>query len=364
VRERWEPTPEGTFSQPELAELLRFDNAVVASFYVPMGSAVATAVGDALAAARYDTVLLDMGAIAAAAACEASGVPYVFLDTTIPLMRWWPGRPCPGTGRGLADDPSVDAELAAAMDALLDATWLDCANEARSSFGLEPIAHITEVEERAARVLALTSAAFDHGAAAAPANYRYVGSCVPIGDGDGHEGLVDRDDGRPLVVMSPTTTSLAAGQVPFVRASIEALASLPVRGVVTVGRSLDPDDFEAAANVAVAGHVAHGALLPHASAMITHCGHGTVMTALHHGVPIVGLPDFADQADIAARVVDRGAGLRLGKPPDPGAIRDAVEEVVADPSYAAAAQAIAAQMAVEDGPSAAAAELELVAAGA
>ncbi len=94
--------------------------------------------------------------------------------------------------------------------------------------------------------------------------------------------------------------------------------------------------------------------------MVTHCGHGTTIKALAAGVPLVCLPMGRDQNDVAARVVHRGAGVRL----DPGApaeqIAAAVRGVIDDPSYAAAAGRIAASIAEETAEDRAVAEIEAV----
>ena len=45
--------------------------------------------------------------------------------------------------------------------------------------------------------------------------------------------------------------------------------------------------------------------------VVTHGGHGTVMKALAAGVPLVILPHGRDQADTAARVTARSAGIAL-----------------------------------------------------
>ncbi|XP_066283174.1 UDP-glucuronosyltransferase 2C1-like [Branchiostoma lanceolatum] len=50
---------------------------------------------------------------------------------------------------------------------------------------------------------------------------------------------------------------------------------------------------------------------PKTRAFITHAGSNGLYEALHHGVPMVCLPLFADQPANAARVVARGLGVRL-----------------------------------------------------
>jgi UDP:flavonoid glycosyltransferase YjiC (YdhE family) len=93
--------------------------------------------------------------------------------------------------------------------------------------------------------------------------------------------------------------------------------------------------------------------------MICHGGHGTMLRPLMHGVPVICMPMGRDQADNAARIAARGAGLTLPSRSGVQAIRRAAQAVLADPAYAAAAAALGARIRGEvDGGVAAAERLE------
>lgn len=77
----------------------------------------------------------------------------------------------------------------------------------------------------------------------------------------------------------------------------------------------------------------HSEVLRHASAVVTHAGHGTVIKSLAAGVPVVALPLGRDQLDNAARVVARGAGLRLKPSAKPEAIAAAVRRLLHEPRH-------------------------------
>ena len=64
-------------------------------------------------------------------------------------------------------------------------------------------------------------------------------------------------------------------------------------------------------------------------------------------MPVVALPLGRDQLDNAARVAHHGAGLRLKPKAKPEAIAKAVRRVLEEPSFAAAAERIAAAIAAE-----------------
>ena len=119
------------------------------------------------------------------------------------------------------------------------------------------------------------------------------------------------------------------------------LGELPVRGLVTTGPTVAPEDIDAPPNVTVVRSAPHSRVLEHASAVVTHAGHGTVIKALAHGVPVVAMPIGRDQPDVAARVVASGAGLRLRPGSSSAKIAAAVGRVVNEPAFSGAASRMA-----------------------
>jgi MGT family glycosyltransferase len=236
---------------------------------------------------------------------------------------------------------------------------LPALNRARAAFGLAPLRSAFEQLDRAARVLVLAAAAFDFPArrGAGPANLRHVGS--PADDAAAPPWVPPwpSGDGRPLVAVGLST--LDQGQEDLMRRCLAAVGTLEgVRALVTLGPSLDPARFEAPPNARLERFVPHSAVLPLAAAMVTQCGLGTVSKALAHGVPLVCLPLLGDQPENAARVVVRGAGLRLPVGADPGRIAEAIRRVLTEPGFRAGATALGGAIAAE-GPAAARAADEI-----
>ena len=46
---------------------------------------------------------------------------------------------------------------------------------------------------------------------------------------------------------------------------------------------------------------------------ISHCGQKGLNEAIFHGVPVLCIPIFADQGDLALRVVDKELGIQINK---------------------------------------------------
>jgi UDP:flavonoid glycosyltransferase YjiC (YdhE family) len=201
---------------------------------------------------------------------------------------------------------------------------------------------------------------FDFRADSYPANFVYTGSVRPPQSSGGWENRWDGDDDRPLVAVSTTTTGLAGLWFAVFQATANALVELGMRGLMTVG-PLDPNTLPQDGSLAYRAFVPHSAVLPAAAAMVSQCGHGTAIASLRLSVPLVCVPVFADQYDIAARVVHQGAGITLSTTSTAKEFRTAIETVVRDRRYRDAARALAEKLAPEDGAQRAADEIESVA---
>ena len=131
--------------------------------------------------------------------------------------------------------------------------------------------------------------------------------------------------------------------------------------LVTLGDTISPGELSPAANSRLVHSAPHNAVMPEAALVITHGGHGTVTRALAHQKPLIIVPHGRDQNDNAVRVTARGAGLMLLADASAAAFKSAIEQVLSDPSYAAAARTLGRQVADEVEQSPVVEELERLA---
>jgi UDP:flavonoid glycosyltransferase YjiC (YdhE family) len=306
-----------------------------------------------------DVLVVDAYLLGALLAAEKSGLPTAAISPDLG-MRPMPGRPPGGPGFAPATGPlgRLRDRIVGAMQRRLFAHGLPGLQAACAELGLAPVRHVFEPLERIDRHLLLTARAYDYPTEP-PANLRYVGPQLddPVWAG-AWEPPRPADD-RPLVLVSLGSTF--QDQAALYRKVIEALAPLPVRGLVTLGGVLDPADFAAPDHIHVVTSAPHQAVLEHAAVAVTHCGHGSVMRALAAGVPLVCLPIGRDQNENAARVAAHGAGLRLRSGASPATIRRAIEKVLADPAHRQAAATLAGAIERELAGDPAVAELEALA---
>jgi MGT family glycosyltransferase len=224
---------------------------------------------------------------------------------------------------------------------------LDELNVLRAELDLAPLERITDLLDRSDLVLVTTVVEVDQPDRAAPANVRYVGPLVEEAGADAGWAPPPPPAGEPLVLASLGTTPMDEG--PVVQRLLDAVAGLPVRAVVTLGDHLDPATFVTPANAVVVGYVRHAAVLPHASAFVTHAGLSGIGAALTFGVPMLCLPLGREQPDNAAHVESAGAGITLAPTASADQLRAGIEAVLADPRYRDAARGLADAIADLDG---------------
>jgi MGT family glycosyltransferase len=100
----------------------------------------------------------------------------------------------------------------------------------------------------------------------------------------------------------------------FFRACLAAFAGNEVQVVLSTGRRLKPSDLAPLPdNAIVREYVPQQAILQRASLFISHSGANSVHQALVHGVPLLLVPQQLEQAMIAARITELGAGLLLNR---------------------------------------------------
>ncbi|MEV5544287.1 nucleotide disphospho-sugar-binding domain-containing protein [Saccharopolyspora shandongensis] len=129
--------------------------------------------------------------------------------------------------------------------------------------------------------------------------------------------------------------------------------------VVTLGLLATPEQFDVDhSRVSFVPFTPLADLLPGVDAILTHGGAGTTLAALAKGIPLVVIPQGADQFIQAERVAATGAGIAL-EPGEatPQATAAAVSKVLTDPLIRKTTTALAEQIATMPTPTEVAATL-------
>jgi MGT family glycosyltransferase len=153
---------------------------------------------------------------------------------------------------------------------------------------------------------------------------------------------------HPLVLIAPSTAHDSENHL--VRTALKALAEEPVRVVATTNRVVPQRPIEVPRNAVLVDWLSYSQLMPAASLVISHGGHGTVARALGAGTPVLVCPIIGDMSETAMRVSWAKAGLSLPwRLCRPAPLRWAARRILHDGSFAAEAGKIAAWGRANDG---------------
>jgi UDP:flavonoid glycosyltransferase YjiC (YdhE family) len=131
------------------------------------------------------------------------------------------------------------------------------------------------------------------------------------------------------------------------QAILTAFSTEEVNLIVTVGRSMDPGQFQPLPDhIRVERYIPQTLVLPHCDALIFHGGYNSLQSALWHGLPMVLIPMGAgDNYPTALRCAEVGAGVLVeGTPPEAEAVRAATKAVLGQLTYRARAQQLQREM--------------------
>lgn len=309
---------------------------------------------------RPDAIAVDCLSFGAIIGAEKSGIPAALL-VHFPFHPPAEGVTPFGLGLRPAGGPIGrlrDRALHAVMRRMFR-FGLAPVNDARRKLGLAPLRDLLDQWHTLERSLVLTSREFDFVPPRLPEQVRYVGP--QLDDPVWAEPWTPpwpADSWEPLVVVSLGSTYQR--QERAFDAIVAALGRLPVRGLATLG-ALEPPRMAAPENVTVVPSAPHTVVLPLASAVVCHGGHGTVMKALAHGLPLVVMSFGRDQIDNGARVEAAGAGLSIPAGASPARIARAVSRVLEEPGFREGARRMAAFIARDVEEDRAVAEMEALA---
>lgn len=285
-----------------------------------------------------------------------------------------PGPNVPPLGFGLPLPHSGGQRLRMAAARLLyglgTRSFRNAANGFRHRYGLAPIpASVSEYAATIPLYLVAGIPELDFNRRDLPPSVRYVGACLwqRPRNGPPPKWLDERRCDQPWVHVSEGTIHTKAPLLS--RAAAQGLAGLPMQVILSTSAPVGETNLGTgpiAPNIQLEHwlNLHYADLLPRTDLVVTTGGAGTVVAALGAGVPVIIAPTEWDKPDIAARVVETGAGLRLPRSRCTArTLRDSVERVLGEPSYRTSARRLSASLARHDGPNEAARLLEALSAG-
>jgi UDP:flavonoid glycosyltransferase YjiC (YdhE family) len=208
---------------------------------------------------RPDLIVCSMFTLGAMVGAEAAGISY---DVLMPNIYALPAAGLPTFGLG--GRPAVGPfgrVRDRAITTLVQRQWnegVEPINGLRNSLGLSPVHDFWDQIRHARRILVLTSRCFDFPAQL-PHNVRYVGPVLDDPNWAKGQPWTLPPGGHPVALIAMSSTF--QDQTDCLQRVIDALATLPVRGIVTAGTGLDPKCLYARANTRIEAAAPHSEVL-------------------------------------------------------------------------------------------------------
>jgi UDP:flavonoid glycosyltransferase YjiC (YdhE family) len=298
--------------------------------------------------ANLDAMLIDEADMGGNVA-EHLGLPFVSIAFFPPLVRNDRIPPfCFGWNGGQSPLSRLRNLLGMRLLSRIAAPIYSVVNQQRTIWGLKPLTHATDALSPLAQIAQLPEALEFTTTGKSPLLH-YTGLFVDKQQRPHVDFPWHKLDGRPLIYASLGT--LQNGSEEAFKTIAEGCSSLNVQLVLSLGGGLDPARLTTLpGDPIVVRYAPQLDLLKRASAVITHAGLNTVLESLAEGLPLVAIPLGNDQPGVAARIAAKDVGVVIPRHKlNVTRLRRAVQSVLEDGKYRAAARNIQAAMQQVDG---------------
>jgi MGT family glycosyltransferase len=241
------------------------------------------------------------------------------------------------------------------------------ASAVRATYGLDPLdTTVTDYSGRLPLYLVPGAPELDYQRNDLPASVHYVGAFAwdePPSEA-ASKWVADWRGEGPCVLVTGGTLNTPEPKLLHVAA--RAFAGGPMATVIVAGKGRDPKTLGLPESpyVRVESWTPPNHSLPLADVVVTNGNTEVVLPALSRGLPMVLVPSMLEQGEMAWRVAQSGAGVRLSaRRCTPARLRAAVEQVLGEPSYRRNAERLAEALARCGGSGGAAALLAQLARG-
>ena len=261
-----------------------------------------------------------------------------------------------GPGLPFSTDPVERKKyqaIASQVDAAMNQPLQEHANLLLSFMGLPelPAPFWETITTRADLLLQASVPGFEYPMDAPKEKLHFIGALMPSGSGDVPPELKKAKEvgKRILLVSQGTIANQDLGQL--VAPAIEAFGDREdlLLLATTGGRPIDSIPCLIGKHTIVSEFLNFREVLPNVDVMITFGGYGTVTQTLSFGVPMVMAGVGEEKPENGARVVWRECGIYLpGEAVSVDDLKDAVETVLADPSYRENATRLAQEFGTHD----------------
>lgn len=163
-------------------------------------------------------------------------------------------------------------------------------------------------------------------------SYKFIGTSITDREEDMSFSLGTNDKKKIIYISLGTIFN---NSIEFYENCFEAFDNMDVKIVMSVGKNIDINTFKSIpSNFIVRNYVPQLEVLKHADVFITHGGMNSTNEGLYYDVPLILIPQFADQPFVVNRVAALGAGIVIEKDKvTPEALKQSVVKILSDKNF-------------------------------
>ena len=265
-----------------------------------------------MAQLKPDCIVADSMAIWGKAVALKLGIPFVSSTTTFAFNQYSAKVMKQGIGKlfnMLFSMPQISKQLKRLQ---------------KKGYPIKSILDILQNDNNT-HTIVYTSAAFQPCAETFSDKYAFVGPSI--------RPALDRIEKKREKLIYLSMGTVNNDMMPLYKSFLSSLADTEYQVILSVGNLFSIADFgELPENISVFPQLDQIAVLQQADVFVSHCGMNSVTESLYFGVPLVMLPQTAEQGGVATRVEQLGAGIKLKKA-ESSSILNAIEKIFADDAY-------------------------------
>ncbi|MBW9173072.1 macrolide family glycosyltransferase [Clostridium estertheticum] len=141
-------------------------------------------------------------------------------------------------------------------------------------------------------------------------SYKFIGPSIA----DRNENMSLSLEANDKKVIYIALGTIFNNSIEFYESCFKAFGDMNVEIIMSVGKNIDVNTFKSIpSNFVVKNYVSQLEILKQADVFITHGGMNSTNEGLYYDVPLILIPQFADQPFVAKRVAELGAGIIIEK---------------------------------------------------
>jgi len=163
-------------------------------------------------------------------------------------------------------------------------------------------------------------------------SFKFIGPSIADRKEDMSLSL-ETNDRKKVIYISLGT--IFNNSIEFYESCFKAFDDMDVKIIMSIGKNIDVNTFKSIpSNFIVRNYVSQLEILKQADVFITHGGMNSTNEGLYYDVPLILIPQFADQPFVASRVAKLGAGIVIEKDKvTPEALKQSVVKILTDNKF-------------------------------